>query len=95
MRNTVIESYHGFVGPYHDSLIQGMVSVGCKQSLTYKSESDLRLGPFHLSESEREFKRHDVNFEISSEKQKAKQLTKTELFERMMESEVGQVEGQV
>jgi len=95
MRNTHIESYHGFIGPYHDSSIEGMVTVGAEQTLTYESESDLRLGPFHISESEREAKRHDINFEISTEKQKAKQLTKTELVEKLMETEFGKVEGRV
>ncbi|KAL7475527.1 hypothetical protein ACHAW6_002683 [Cyclotella cf. meneghiniana] len=72
-----------------------MVKVGCEQTLTYKSDSDLQLGPFHHSESERDSKRHDINVEITSNKQKAKQLTKTDLVEKLMETEFRKVEGQV
>jgi hypothetical protein len=64
-----------------------MVRIGQEQSMVYGSDD---LGPFNLSADERENRRHDTYKLIPFEKQKALKLTKKELMELLMKTDLGQ-----
>jgi hypothetical protein len=72
MRNTVIKNKNGFTGPYYDLSVKGRVQIGCEQSLTYTTETDLKLGPFHLSNSDRESMRADSFVDLFPDKHVSK-----------------------
>lgn len=72
MRNTVIKNKNGFTGPYYDSSVKGMVQIGSEQSLTYTTETDLKLEPFHLSNSDRESMRADSFVDLLPDKHVSK-----------------------
>jgi hypothetical protein len=95
MRNTVIKDKNGFTGAYYDSSVKGMVQIGSKQSLTFTTETDLKLGPFHLSNSDRESMRADSFVDLSPDKHVSKKLSKSEIIEKLMATEYGKVEGVV
>ncbi len=59
IRNSIIEKKEGYVGQYHDPQIEGMVKIGCEQTLIYTSEADLKLDPFHLNKEDKEAMRFD------------------------------------
>ena len=61
----MIERKEGYVGQYHDPQIEGMVKIGCEQTLIYTSETDLKVGPFNLNEEDREAMRFDSCLELS------------------------------
>jgi hypothetical protein len=72
VRNSIIEKKEGYVGQYYDPQIEGMIKIGCEQTLTYTSETDLKLGPFHLNKKGREAMRFDSYVELSLDKQQMK-----------------------
>ena len=80
VRNSIIERKEGYVGQYHVPQIGGMVKIGCEQTFIYTSETDLKVGPFHLNEKDREAMRFDSYVELSLDKQKMKQLTEADLL---------------
>jgi hypothetical protein len=87
MRATLIERADGFVGPFYDANNPGMARIGQEQAMVYDSDD---MGPFNLLVDERESRRHDTNKLIHNEKQKALPLTKKELAELLMETDLGQ-----
>ena len=76
------------MGPYDGLTRKGVVHDGQEPSL-----SETRIAPF--VSVEREFRRHNTAIELESHKQKSKQLSKSELVEKLHEIECGTVEGGV
>ncbi len=72
-----------------------MVKIGYEQTLIYTSEADLKLDPFHLNAEDKEAMRFDSYVELSLDKQKMKQLTKAEIFEKLLMTGYRKVEGKV
>jgi hypothetical protein len=52
VRNSIIERNKDMFSIIHDPEIEGMVKIGCDQTLTYTSEIDLKVGPFHLNKED-------------------------------------------
>jgi hypothetical protein len=40
--NSIIDKKEGYVDQYHDPQSEGMVKIGCQQTVTYTSETDLK-----------------------------------------------------
>ena len=79
-----------FVGPFYDAHNKQMVSIGEEQFMVYSATD---LGPFDLSDSEKENKRYDVTEMIPVSKQKATKMRKKELVHVLMETDLGKCLG--
>ena len=92
MRPTLIKTLEDYVGPYYDANNPGMVKVGKEQAMMYGSDD---VGPFNLAANERERERENRKYDtydlIPMEKQKTVKLTKKELVEHLVKTDLGQV----
>jgi hypothetical protein len=71
MRPTSIEQMDGYVGPFYDENNQQMVRIGEEQSMVYSARD---IGPFELSDNDKENKRYDVTEMIPVSKQKGTKM---------------------
>ena len=94
-RTVKIEEAEGYLGPHFGANDPSMVNVGEAQTMDFTSERDLQLGPFWLTDEQREQERHDREVEIPLEKRKERVKQKKELISGLMSTDWGKAEGEI